>query len=182
MSKNVEEYFVPWIKPIKMNVVQDIELAWRQPEMHRMMSNENPHAPPPKVMEAIMKYGAMANRYPDQGTVIRTKLAQMNGLDGPENVMLGNGSSEVIDNIFRSFVAPGDEVIQITPCFGIYQLRCDILGGKLVSVPMIYKDKQLLFDADGILKAITPKTKVIAVANPNNPSGNFMDPKDFVRI
>jgi histidinol-phosphate aminotransferase len=182
VTKNVEDYFVPWIKPIKMYVSSHIDLAWRDKSLHRMMSNENPLPPSPKVMEAITKYGAMANRYPDQGIVVRTKIAEMNGLDGPENVMIGNGSSEVFDNVFRSFLQPGEEVIQHTPCFAIYQLRCNILGGKLVSVPMIYKDKQLLFDADAILKAITDKTKIIAIANPNNPSGNFMDTKDFIRI
>jgi histidinol-phosphate aminotransferase len=97
-------------------------------------------------------------------------------------VMLGNGSSEVYDNIFRCFLAPGEEVIQHTPCFGIYKLRGTILGGKMVSVPMVYRDKRLLFDADSILKAVTDKTKIIVIANPNNPSGNFMDAKDFVRI
>jgi histidinol-phosphate aminotransferase len=181
--KNVEEYYVPWVKGIKMYVSGHIELAWRQPELHRMMSNENPHAPSPKVMEAILKYGQMANRYPDQGLVVRAKIAEINELDGPENVMLGNGSSEVFDNIFRSFLEPGDEVIQHTPCFGIYKLRCDILGGKLVSVPMVYKDrKELAFDPDSILKAITDKTKIITIANPNNPTGNFMAAGDFVRI
>ena len=57
-----------------------------------------------KVLEAIKKYGAMANRYPDQGLVVRSKIAEINGLDGPENVMMGNGSSEVFDNIFRCFL------------------------------------------------------------------------------
>ncbi|MCI0478123.1 MAG: histidinol-phosphate aminotransferase family protein, partial [Anaerolineales bacterium] len=93
-----------------------------------------------------------------------------------------NGSSEAFDMIYRTFLQPGDESIQHTPCFGIYKLRTEVLGGKLVSVPMIYKDKKMLFDPDGILKAITPKTKVISIANPNNPTGNFMDAKDFVRI
>ena len=180
--KNVEEYFVPWVKGIPMYVSGHIELAWRQPELHRMMSNENPHEPSQKVLEAIMKYGAMANRYPDQGLVVRSKIAEINNIDGPENVMLGNGSSEVFDNIFRCFLERGEEVIQHTPCFGIYKLRCNILGGKLVSVPMILKDHQLLFDADAILAAVTDKTKIIVVANPNNPTGNFMDAADFVKI
>lgn len=181
--KKIEEYFVPWVKGIPMYISGHIELAWRQPRLHRMMSNENPHQPSPKVLEAINKYARMANRYPDQGLVVRSKIAQINGLDGPENVMLGNGSSEVYDNIFRMFIQPGDEVIQHTPCFGIYKLRGEILGAKMVSVPMIYKDrKELLFDADGILNAITDKTKIIVVANPNNPTGNFMDAADFVRI
>jgi histidinol-phosphate aminotransferase len=180
--KNIDEYFVPWVKGIPMYISGHIELAWRQPELHRMMSNENPNPPSDKVVEAILKYGKMSNRYPDQGLIVRGKIAEINGLDGPENVMLGNGSSEVFDNIFRCFLEVGDEVIQHTPCFGIYKLRGSILGGKLVSVPMVYKDKQLLFDADSILKAITPKTKIIVVANPNNPTGNFMDAADFVRI
>lgn len=182
MVKPIEEYFVPWIKPLKMYVSSHIDLAWRQPELHRMMSNENPMPPSPKVLEAILKYGAMANRYPDQGLILRSKIAEMNGLAGPENVVLSNGSSEAFDMIYRTFLQPGEESIQHTPCFGIYKLRTEVLGGKLVSVPMIYKDQKLLYDADGILNAITDKTKIITIANPNNPTGNFMDAKDFVRI
>jgi histidinol-phosphate aminotransferase len=178
MSKPIEEYFTPWVKGISMYVSPHIDLAWQQPELHRMMSNENPNPPSPKVMEAIAKYAQMSNRYPDQGLVVRSKIAEINGLDGPENVMLGNGSSEVFDNIFRSFLGSGEEVIQHTPCFGIYKLRCDILGGEIVSVPMVYKDKQMLFDPGSILEAITEKTKIIVIANPNNPTGNFMAPDD----
>lgn len=180
--KPVEEFFVPWVKGTPMYISGHIELAWRQPELHRMMSNENPHPPSKKVLEAIQKFGEMGNRYPDQGLVVRSKIAEINGLDGPENVMLGNGSSEVFDNIFRAFLAPGEEVIQSTPCFGIYKLRCNILGGKLVSIPMIYKNKKLLYDPDGMLNAITDKTKIIVIANPNNPTGNFMEAEAFVRI
>ena len=180
--KKVEDFYVPWVKGIPMYVSGHIELAWRKPELHRMMSNENPNPPSKHVLAAIEKYGAMANRYPDQGLVVRSKIAEINGLDGPENVMIGNGSSEVYDNIFRMFIEPGDEVIQHTPCFGIYKLRGTILGGKMVSVPMVYKDKYLHFDTDAILNAITEKTKIIVIANPNNPSGNFMDSKDILRI
>ncbi len=180
--KKIDEYYVPWVKGIPMYISNHIELAWRKPELHRMMSNENPNPPSDKVLEAIIKYAKLGNRYPDQGLVVRGKIAQINGLAGPENVMLGNGSSEVYDNIFRCFVAPGEEVIQHTPCFGIYKLRGTILGGKLVSVPMVFKDKYLHYDAEGILKAVTDKTKIIVIANPNNPTGNFMGAKDFVRI
>jgi histidinol-phosphate aminotransferase len=165
-----------------MYVSGHIDLAWKQPELHRMMSNENPIPPSPKVLEAIAKYGAMSNRYPDQGLVLRGKIAQMNGLDSPECVVLSNGSSEGFDMIYRTFVQPGEETIQSTPCFGIYRLRTEVLGGKIVSVPMIYKNKQMLFDVDGVLKAITDKTKAIAIANPNNPTGNFMPAADFVRV
>ena len=180
--KPIEEYFVPWFSGIPMYVSSHIELAWQQPSLHRMMSNENPHEPSPKVLEAIAQYGRKANRYPDQGLAVRSKIAEINGLDGPANVMLGNGSSEVFDNIFRSFLEPGQEVIQHTPCFGIYKLRCNILGGKLVSVPLVYRDRLLHFDPGAILDAVTDNTKIIVIANPNNPTGNFMDHASFVRI
>jgi histidinol-phosphate aminotransferase len=180
--KKIEEYYVPWVKGIPMYISDHIEKAWRDPKLHRMMSNENPLPPSDKVLEAMAKYGKMANRYPDQGLVVRTKIAEMNGMDGPYNVMIGNGSSEVFDNIFRMFIEPGQEVIQHTPCFAIYGLRGSLLGAKMISVPMVYKDKAMLFDPDAILAAITDKTKIIAIANPNNPTGNFMEAKHFVRI
>ncbi|MFZ5858727.1 MAG: pyridoxal phosphate-dependent aminotransferase [Chloroflexota bacterium] len=183
MAKKIEEYYAPWVKGIPMYISNHIEKAWRDPKLHRMMSNENPLPPSDKVLDAMVRYAKMANRYPDQGLVVRTKIAEMNGLDGPYNVMIGNGSSEVYDNIFRMFILPQqDEVIQHTPCFGIYGLRGKLLGAKMVSVPMIYKDDYLHFDPDGILAAITDKTKIIVVANPNNPTGNFMAPEHFVRI
>jgi histidinol-phosphate aminotransferase len=180
--KSIEDYFVPWVREIPMYVSNHIELAWRQPELRRMMSNENPHEPSPKVLEAISEYGRRANRYPDQGLIVRSKIAEINRLDGPKNVMIGNGSSEVFDVIFRCFLEAGQEVIQHTPCFGIYKLRCNILGGKLVSVPMVYRDRLLHFDPDAILDKITTNTKIIVIANPNNPTGNFMDRQHFIRI
>jgi len=182
MTKQIDEYFAPWVKGIPMYVSPHIELAWQKPELHRMMSNENPNAPSEKVMEAITRYAEISNRYPDQGLVVRSKIAEINGLPGPENVMLGNGSSEVFDNIFRSFLGTGEEVIQHTPCFGIYKLRCNILGGELISVPMVYKDQQMHFDPGSILESISKKTKIIVIANPNNPTGNFMDQQHFVTI
>ncbi len=182
MKKEMKDYFVPWLEGLKMYISPHIELAWKRPDLHRMMSNENPFPPSEKVMEAINKYAKVANRYADQGTAVRTKIAEINGLDGPENVLIGNGSSEVYDMIWRSLVQPGEEIIQHTPCFGIYKLRAAVVGGKLVSVPMIYEDKQFKFDPDAVIKAITPKTKIIVIANPNNPTGNFMDDKDFVKI
>ncbi len=180
--KKIEEFFAPWVKGIPMYISNHIELAWKNPALHRMMSNENPNPPSVKVLEAMVKYAKMTNRYPDQGLVVRGKIAEINGVDGPQNVMIGNGSSEVYDNIFRMFIEPGQEVIQHTPCFGIYGLRGKLLGAKMVSVPMIHKNNQLLFDPEAIVKAVTDKTKIIVVANPNNPTGNFMDAKHFITI
>lgn len=182
MEKTISDYYVPWIKPLKMYVSGHIDLAWEKPSLKRMMSNENPLPPSRKAIKTILKYASMANRYPDQGKTVRQKIAKMNKLFGAENVVLGNGSSEIFDMVFRTFLEPADEVIQQTPCFGIYKLRCEVLGGKLVSVQMIYRDKKLHYDAGGILKAVSPKTKIIVIANPNNPTGNFMEGKDFERL
>lgn len=180
--RKIEDYFVPWLRGLPVYISSHIELAWQDQKLHRMMSNENPFEPSQRVLEAINEYARMANRYPDQGTVVRTKIAEINGLDGPENVLIGNGSSEVYDMIWRSLIQPGEEIVQHTPCFGIYKLRCSVVGGNLVSVRMIYKTRQFLFDAEGIINAITPRTKAIVIANPNNPTGNFMDEKDFIKI
>ena len=141
--KKVEEYFVPWLKGVPMYISSHIELAWKDKSLKRLMSNENPNPPSKKVQKALSQYAAVANRYMDQGLLVRGKIAELNGLAGPENVLVGNGSSEVFDMIFRSFLQVGDEVIQHTPCFGIYKLRCVVCGGKLVSVPMRYENKKL---------------------------------------
>ena len=180
--RETEEYIVPWMKGKPMYVSQHIELAWEKPELHRLMSNESPYAPSKKVQEAIGKYAEIGNRYPDQGLVVRAKLAEVNGLDGAENVIIGNGSSEVFDTIFRSLIQVGEEIIQHTPCFGIYKLRCEAAGGKMVSVPMIYDDGNFTFDADAVIAAITDKTTLIIIANPNNPTGNFMSKEDFAKV
>ena len=180
--KTTEEYLVPWMKGRSMYISPHIELAWERPELHRLMSNENPYSPSKKVKEAIIKYAELGNRYPDQGLVVRSKLAEMNGLDGAENVIIGNGSSEVFDTIFRSLIEPGQEMIQHTPCFGIYELRCEAAGGKMVSVPMLYEDNDFVFDVDAVIEAITDKTNLIIIANPNNPTGNFMSKEDFAKV
>ena len=87
--KKIEDYFVPWVKGIPMYVSGHIELAWKKPELHRMMSNENPNQPSEKVLEAIIKYAKMANRYPDQGLVVRSKIAQINRFERPRECDAG---------------------------------------------------------------------------------------------
>ncbi|MEN8172516.1 MAG: histidinol-phosphate transaminase [Chloroflexota bacterium] len=180
--KEVEEYIVPWMKGKPMYISPHIELAWERPELHRLMSNESPYSPSKMVKKAIQKYSARGNHYPDQGLVVRSKLAEINGLSGPENVLIGNGSSEVFDTIFRSLIQVGEEIIQHTPCFGIYRLRCEAAGGKMVSVPMLYEDNDFIFDVDAVIDAITDKTTLIIIANPNNPTGNFMSKEDFGKV
>ena len=73
-------------------------------------------------------------------------IAELNGLDGPENVLLGNGSNETLEMAIRTFVTPGDEVIQQPPCYFLYALRSEAAGGKMVSVPILLKDGELVYD------------------------------------
>src|SRR3972149_1772769 len=101
--KSIEEYYAPWVKGIPMYISEHIEKAWRDPSLHRMMSNENPNPPSDKVLESMVKYAKMANRYPDQGLVVRRKRSAINGPYCPQKVILANPTSQIYDNIFRMF-------------------------------------------------------------------------------
>ncbi len=182
MTKNVEDYFVPWVKGIPMYISGHIELAWRNPKLHRMMSNENPHQPSEQGARSDCEIRRRIQPLPRPGSggAHEDRRDQRPGRSRERDARQRLQRS--VRQHLPLFLEAGDEVIQHTPCFGIYKLRGNILGGKLVSVPMIYKDQNLQYDPDAILKAITDKTKIIVIANPNNPTGNFMDAKDFVRI
>ena len=91
------------------------------------------------------------------------------GVDS-ERIIAGNGSDELIDMLFRMFIGPGDNIINLTPTFGMYSLGAEICGGQAVSVP---RDDKFDIDLEGIKLAITPRTKVIVVCSPNNPTGNM---------
>ena len=181
--KKMEEYYVPWMKGQQMYISSHIELAWKEPVPQTHDVEREPLAALREGGGGHQQVRRMANRYPDQGLLVRAKIAEINGLAGPENVLLGNGSSEVFDMIWRSLIGkPGDEVIQHTPCFGIYKLRCVVCGGKLVSVPMRYENKRAaLRRRRRCSPPSRPKTKVIVIANPNNPTGNFMDAEALSR-
>jgi histidinol-phosphate aminotransferase len=176
---DVKKLMVPWLEGLKPYFSPHIELAWQDRSLSRMMSNEGPFPPHKKVLDALIEGSKAANRYPDSLKNIRERIAEINfGLD-PDGVLLGNGSTEVLDMILRSFMQPGDELIQSTPCYGIYIQRANIIGGKTVSI--LSKDNWE-YDVDAIEKAITPKTKVIILANPNNPTGNLIDDSVYERL
>ncbi len=180
--KPLEASIAPWLKGKSAYLSPHIDRAWAHKELARMMSNEHPLPPSKSVREAIDKYGAIGNRYPDAGAVVRTMIAQINDLDGSENVLLGNGSNEVLEMIIRTFVTPGDELIQQTPCYFYYALRAEAAGGKTVPVPILHRDGEFVYDYDVLLKTISPRTKVIVFGNPNNPTGNYADEKRFLEI
>jgi len=178
-EKNVVDYVVPWVRESESYSDKHLDLAWQRPELLRLMSNENPLPPPESVLRAVERAARMGNLYPDTGRALRQKLGEAVGLTA-ENVILGNGSTDVLDFILRTFVAPGDEVIISVPTFSMYEARARVNGGVPVLVPMIPPDYR--WDIEGIINAVSPKTKLIFLCSPNNPTGNMIPEADLRRV
>jgi len=177
--KPLKDWFVPWLTTAREYDTSILDKAWANPDYGRLMLNENPLPPSEKVIKAVTDILSQGNRYPDSMKRLRTKIGKLHNL-GPENIALCNGSSEIIDSMMRIFLQPGDEFIVSNPTFGLFPPRAELVGGKVVSVPLRKEDLQ--YDVDGMLKAITPRTKLILVINPNNPTGIFIEDKDLIRF
>jgi histidinol-phosphate aminotransferase len=143
-----------------------------------MMSNENLLAPSEHVMEAVMEAARLGNLYPGSGPQLRQKVGEMAGLSA-DHVVLGSGSTDVINFMAHTFIAPGDEAVIPIPTFPMYEARVKVAGGVPVSVPMT---KDFYWDMDAILKAVTPKTKLIFICSPNNPTGRQIAEEDLLCI
>jgi len=175
---NLSDFVVPWMKDVKPYPVDDVNIAWDHPEFRRMFLNENPYPPSKKVLKAIFDSAKHGNRYPGNGPRLRAEIAEKYQLD-PDNVFLGNGSSEIIEMVMKVFVAPGDEVIIPNPTFSLFESRATIIGGKVIKVD---QKEDLQYDTEAMLKAITSRTKVIIICTPNNPTGDFIPDEDLIRI
>jgi histidinol-phosphate aminotransferase len=175
--KDVTEFIVPWVRNAESYSEKHLELAWQRPEIVRMMSNENPLPPSEAVIDAIVEMARNGNLYPDSGPKLRRKLGETAGLT-EKNVILGNGSTDVINFILETFVAPGDEVVISVPTFPMYETRTRVNGGTPVLIPM----KNFYWDIDAMIAAVTEKTKLIFVCTPNNPTGNNLAEADLVRL
>jgi histidinol-phosphate aminotransferase len=138
-------------------------------EIIKLASNENPMGPSPLAIEVIEREVKNLHYYPDgTGYALREKLAERLGMSG-EEIILGAGSCEVIELIGKTFVSPGDEVISSKYAFTVYQLATRIVGGKNIVVPA----NAYGHDLKAMRDAITDNTKVIFIANPNNPTGTM---------
>jgi len=175
---DLKRYLVPWIDQVKPYDTEDLLIAWSRPELKRMMMNENPIPPSGKIVNAVLEAAKLGNRYPDNGPRLRAKIARLYDL-GPENVYISHGSSEIIDMIMRLFVTPGDEVLLPNPTFSLYGIRAKTVGGNVVAVDMT---PDLQYDVPAMLRAVTPRTKVIIVCTPNNPTGDFIFDDDLMKI
>ncbi|MSQ40321.1 MAG: histidinol-phosphate transaminase [Dehalococcoidia bacterium] len=135
----------------------------------KLNGNENPYGPSPRVQAALRDYQSY-HIYPDPfQRAIRDALASYTGLDA-SNIVAGSGCDELIDLLLRLTLAPGDEVIDCVPTFGMYAFGTRVCGGRYVPVP---RDQAFQVDVKAVKAAITPRTKVIFVCSPNNPTGNL---------
>jgi len=146
------------------------DLGLREEEIIKLASNENPLGPSPKALEAMRRTLERAHFYPDGGGYdLRGAIAERLGVSR-ENIVLGNGSNEIIEFIGHAFLGPGDEVVVARHSFAVYKLMAQLFGADTVEVP----DPAYTADLDAMLKAITPKTRAVFIANPNNPTGTMV--------
>lgn len=146
------------------------DLGLREEEIIKLASNENPLGPSPKALEAMRKTLERSHFYPDGGGYeLRGAVAERLGM-ARENIVLGNGSNEIIEFIGHAFLRPGDEVVVARHSFAVYKLMAQLFGANTVEVT----DPGFTADLDAMLAAITPKTRAVFIANPNNPTGTMV--------
>jgi histidinol-phosphate aminotransferase len=147
-------------------------------DVAKLASNENPYPPVADVMHAIERELEQLNRYPNSGSYYLCRdLAEFLGVE-PEQIFVGNGSNEIIDLLVRAFINPKDEILYPFPSFIVYPIVAQLMGVKAVEVPL--DDYRL--DLVAMKKAITPKTKVVFICNPNNPTGTYVTGEEVERF
>lgn len=136
----------------------------------KIASNENPIGPSPLALEAIRKTLESINRYPDgDAFYLKHKLAKSLGVK-PERLIFGNGSNDVIDVAARTFLSPGDEAVMGEHAFIVYPIVTKLAGANAVISPM----PRHTHDLKDMYSRITPRTKAVFIANPNNPTGTMV--------
>jgi len=136
----------------------------------KLASNENPLGPSKLALAAMRRALGQAHLYPDGNAFyLKQKLAAKLGVT-PAHIILGNGSNELLEFVGHALVAPGSEVVVSQYCFAVYPIITALFGGQLVVVPA----KNLGHDLDAMRAAITPNTRVVFAANPNNPTGTVV--------
>ena len=143
----------------------------------KLDGNENPYDNSPKVREAIAN--SPIQYYPDpQQRKMRDAVADYTGI-GPEHIILGAGSDELIQLIFQLFVSPGDKILDFDPTFGMYGFTARVAGATIELAP---RDELFEIDLDAARAAIDDRTKVIFLATPNNPTGNLASPEQIAGL
>lgn len=152
--------------------IEDVarELGLEPASIIKLASNENPLGPSPKALAAMHDALASAHIYPDGGGwKLRNAIAAKFDL-GMENVILGNGSNEIIELLGHAFLKPGVNIVAAEHAFVVYTLMATLLGADTIEVP----DPGFVHDLDAMAAAITPDTREVFIANPNNPTGTLV--------
>src|SRR5512142_634923 len=144
----------------------------------KMASNENPFGPSPLAIAAMHAAAPLVHLYPDNdATELRNLIADRNGI-APEQVLVTGGSTQFINIVVHSLLAPGLNAVTSERSFIVYPIATQVAGGTLRQVPM----RGDTFDLDAILTAIDRDTRVVFIANPNNPTGTLLDPHAIDRF
>ncbi len=171
-GKPIDEQVPAWIREIQAyQPGRPIEEVERELGIHavKLASNENPLGPSPMAVEAARRAMSDSNWYPDgAGYYLRKKLSEQLGMD-MERLILGAGSCELIDLAARTLLTPGDNAVSSEGSFPLYYSAVRATGERLKLVPL----RNFTFDLDGIARATDARTKVIYLANPNNPTGTI---------
>ena len=145
-------------------------------KVFKLSSNETPLGASPNAVAAYQAAGAHLQDYPDgASTALRKAIGEVYGLD-PDRIVCGAGSDDLLNLLARAYLADGDEAIHTTHGFLVYPIATLGTG----ATPVVAAEKNFTADVDAILKAVTPKTKIVFLANPNNPTGTYI-PFDEVR-
>jgi histidinol-phosphate aminotransferase len=145
----------------------------------KLASNEAPVGPSPRALEALRAETGSLNRYPEDSChYLREDLAKHLGV-GPDQLIFGAGSDEVLDLLGRCFLGPQDEIVFPWPSFAMYPIVAASLGARAVQVPL---DSELRPDAGALVRAVTPRTRLLFVANPNNPTGTSLSAEAFAEL
>jgi histidinol-phosphate aminotransferase len=160
--------------------IEDVarERGLKPEDIVKLASNENPLGPSPKAIVAMQEAVKEVNIYPDGASwKLRNALAEKFGLE-MGNIIMGCGSNEVIEFIGHAFLKPGDNIITAEHAFLVYKLMAKVFGADTIEVP----DPGYVHDLDAMAAAVTPRTKEIFIANPNNPTGTLCSQAEIDRF
>lgn len=147
-------------------------------KVHKLSSNETPLGPSPKALAALQAAAGKLALYPDgNATELRSAIAARYGLD-PARIVCGAGSDELLSNLAYAYLAPGDEGIFTEHGFLVYRIAILAAGG----MPVVVPERDLTADVDAILAAVTPRTRIVYIANPNNPTGTYLSFEEVRRL
>lgn len=158
--------------------VEELERELGIAKAVKLASNENPLGPSPKALAVLAEAAQTLHRYPDGGAHrLRGALADRWKVQ-PDQVILGNGSDEILGLLARTFLAPGDEAVMAEQTFVIYKMEVTAAHGKPVVLPM----RQGRHDLEAMAAAVTPKTRLLFICNPNNPTGTMVTAAEVARL